>query len=50
MLLVNEPMLISSGANSDIHTPDSKPGAPVWNRTVTLRDSWAKIAGKKPIR
>jgi glutaminyl-tRNA synthetase len=29
--------------------PDSKPGRPVWNRTVTLRDSWAKIAGKKPV-
>ena len=31
---------------------DSKPGAPVFNRTVTLRDTWAKIeksmkAGKK---
>lgn len=24
---------------------DSKPGALVYNRTVTLRDSWAKIAG-----
>lgn len=23
--------------------PDSKPGAPVFNRTVTLKDSWAKI-------
>jgi glutaminyl-tRNA synthetase len=23
--------------------PDSKPGAPVFNRTVTLRDAWAKI-------
>jgi glutaminyl-tRNA synthetase len=23
--------------------PDSKPGAPVFNRTVTLRDDWAKI-------
>jgi glutaminyl-tRNA synthetase len=23
--------------------PDSTPGAPVFNRTVTLRDSWAKI-------
>jgi len=23
--------------------PDSKPGKPVFNRTVTLRDSWAKI-------
>jgi glutaminyl-tRNA synthetase len=26
--------------------PDSRPGAPVFNRTVTLRDSWAKIAAK----
>ena len=25
--------------------PDSKPGAPVFNRTVTLKDSWAKIEG-----
>jgi glutaminyl-tRNA synthetase len=25
---------------------DSKPGALVFNRTVTLRDSWAKIKGK----
>jgi glutaminyl-tRNA synthetase len=23
--------------------PDSKPGAPIFNRTVTLRDAWAKI-------
>ena len=23
--------------------PRSKPGAPVWNRTVTLRDTWAKV-------
>jgi glutaminyl-tRNA synthetase len=23
--------------------PDSKPGALVFNRTVTLRDTWAKI-------
>jgi glutaminyl-tRNA synthetase len=23
---------------------DSKPGAPVWNRTVALKDTWAKIA------
>jgi len=29
--------------------PDSTPGRPVWNRTVTLRDSWAKIAGRKPV-
>jgi len=26
--------------------PDSKPGEPVFNRTVTLRDTWAKIARK----
>ena len=25
--------------------PDSTPGAPVFNRTVTLKDSWAKVAG-----
>jgi glutaminyl-tRNA synthetase len=25
---------------------DSKPGAPVFNRTVTLRDTWAKIAAR----
>jgi glutaminyl-tRNA synthetase len=23
--------------------PDSKPGQPVFNRTVTLKDTWAKI-------
>ncbi|MEG1610904.1 MAG: glutamine--tRNA ligase/YqeY domain fusion protein [Bilophila sp.] len=23
--------------------PDSKPGAPIFNRTVTLKDSWAKL-------
>ncbi|PIE66408.1 MAG: glutamine--tRNA ligase [Desulfobacterales bacterium] len=26
---------------------DSQPGKPVFNRIVTLRDSWAKLAGKK---
>jgi len=26
---------------------DSKPGAPVFNRTVTLRDEWAKISRQK---
>ena len=25
--------------------PDSKPGAPVFNRTVSLKDTWAKVAG-----
>ncbi|MEM7206167.1 MAG: glutamine--tRNA ligase/YqeY domain fusion protein [Planctomycetota bacterium] len=28
-------------------TVESRPGAPVFNRTVTLRDSWAKVAKKK---
>jgi glutaminyl-tRNA synthetase len=26
--------------------PDSRPGAPVFNRTVTLKDSWARIANR----
>jgi glutaminyl-tRNA synthetase len=26
--------------------PDSRPGQPVWNRTVTLKDTWAKEAAK----
>jgi glutaminyl-tRNA synthetase len=26
--------------------PDSRPGALVFNRTVTLKDTWAKIAGR----
>lgn len=26
--------------------PDSKPGAPVYNRTVSLKDTWSKIKGK----
>ena len=26
--------------------PDSKPGRTVWNRTVTLRDTWAKLEAK----
>jgi glutaminyl-tRNA synthetase len=26
--------------------PDSRPGFPVFNRTVTLKDSWARISGK----
>lgn len=28
--------------------PDSQPGAPVFNRTVALKDGWARIAGKHP--
>jgi glutaminyl-tRNA synthetase len=27
--------------------PDSRPGAPVFNRTVTLKDAWARIANKQ---
>jgi glutaminyl-tRNA synthetase len=26
--------------------PDSTPGKPIFNRTVTLKDTWAKISGK----
>ncbi|MSP54906.1 MAG: glutamine--tRNA ligase/YqeY domain fusion protein [Myxococcales bacterium] len=29
---------------------DSRPGAPVFNRTVALKDSWAKQAGVSPAR
>ncbi|MFO0928225.1 MAG: glutamine--tRNA ligase/YqeY domain fusion protein [Gemmataceae bacterium] len=29
-----------------VDTKDSKPGAPVFNRTVALRDTWAKVAEK----
>ena len=28
--------------------PDSRSGVPVWNRTVTLKDTSAKIAGRQP--
>ena len=28
--------------------PDSTPGALVFNRTVSLRDAWAKIEQKQP--
>jgi len=27
--------------------PDSKPGAPVFNRTVALKDAWAKVEKKQ---
>ena len=30
----------------NVDAVDSKPGAPVFNRTVTLRDAWAKIVKK----
>jgi glutaminyl-tRNA synthetase len=26
--------------------PDSTPGRPVFNRTVTLKDSWAKVEAR----
>jgi glutaminyl-tRNA synthetase len=29
-----------------VDNKSSSPGAPVFNRTVTLRDTWAKIAKK----
>ena len=29
-----------------VDLPDSKPGALVFNRTVTLRDTWAKMQAK----
>jgi len=29
--------------------PDSKPGHPVFNRTVALKDTWAKIEKKAPV-
>ena len=30
--------------------PDSRPGAPVFNRTVSLKDSWAKQSVRHPFR
>jgi glutaminyl-tRNA synthetase len=30
-----------------VDTGDSQPGAPVFNRTVTLRDTWARLARKQ---
>ena len=47
-----EPSLVSATAGSRFQferqgyfcvDPDSRPGKPVFNRTVTLKDSWAKI-------
>jgi len=29
-----------------VDSVDSKPGKPVWNRTVTLKDTWAKLDAK----
>jgi glutaminyl-tRNA synthetase len=33
-----------------VDTVDSRPGALVFNRTVSLRDSWAKISGQHAAR
>jgi glutaminyl-tRNA synthetase len=50
-----EPSLVSAAAGDRFQftrlgyfcaDPDSKPGKPVFNRTVTLKDAWAKAAGK----
>jgi glutaminyl-tRNA synthetase len=50
-----EPSLVNAEAGSRYQferqgyfcvDPDSKPGAPVFNRTVTLKDAWVKIAQK----
>jgi Glutamyl- and glutaminyl-tRNA synthetases len=50
-----EPALVSAAAGDRFQftrlgyfcaDPDSKPGKPVFNRTVTLKDAWAKAAGK----
>jgi glutaminyl-tRNA synthetase len=30
-----------------VDSKESKPGAPAFNRAVTLRDTWAKISKKK---
>ena len=50
-----EPALVNAKVGDNIQfertgyfclDPDSKPGKPVFNRTVTLKDSWAKIQKK----
>ncbi len=51
-----EPMLASAAPGTRFQferqgyfcaDPDGGPGAPVFNRTVTLKDAWARIAGKQ---
>ena len=48
-----EPALVGAGPGTRVQfermgyfcvDPDAAPGAPVWNRAVTLRDSWAKVS------
>ena len=50
-----EPMLANAAAGARYQferlgyfavDPDSSPGKPVFNRTVSLKDTWAKIAGR----
>ena len=50
-----EPMLASAAAGTRVQferqgyfcvDPDSRPGRPVFNRTVTLKDTWAKIQAR----
>ena len=36
----------SSARATSASTPIPRPGAPVFNRTVTLKDAWAKIASR----
>jgi glutaminyl-tRNA synthetase len=51
-----EPALASGNAEAPVQferqgyfvrDKDSKPGRPVFNRTVGLRDTWAKVSGQK---
>ena len=36
----------SSGSATSASIRDGQPGAPVFNRTVTLKDTWAKVAAR----
>jgi glutaminyl-tRNA synthetase len=54
-----EPSLASAAAGSRCQferlgyfcvDADSKPGAPVFNRTVALKDTWAKVEKKQERR
>ena len=40
------PAISSSGSATSARIRDTQPGAPVFNRTVTLKDSWAKVENK----
>jgi glutaminyl-tRNA synthetase len=51
-----EPALVSDNSDAPVQferqgyfvrDKDSKPGRPVFNRTVGLRDTWAKVSGQK---